>query len=386
MFEAFHMALNHVLVPINIGYIFLGSFIGLLFGILPGLGGVIALALALPFSFGMEPHAAMLFFSAIMGSIAFGGSVTAILLNTPGTAPNAATCLDGYPMAQQGQGKKALGISATASGLGAIFGLIVLILLIPLVRMIVLMFGPPEFFWLILFGLITVALAAKGSFFKGLTAGGIGILLSLIGFSPVFGVLRFSFGSKFYLWDGVELISLVIGLFALSEVINYYSKGGTIAPTDTSGGGRVLDGVKEVFRHKRCFFRSSAIGVIVGIIPGVGGTVANFVAYVVAKERSKNPETFGTGNPEGIIAAESSNDAKDGGALLPTVGFGIPGSAECAVLLGAFILHGLVPGPLLIKNHLDIVFTPLSMSVISLPSSLCFVLSELMPLGKIFGM
>ena len=274
MFEAFHMALNHVLVPMNIGYIFLGSFIGLLFGILPGLGGVIALALALPFSFGMEPHAAMLFFSAIMGSIAFGGSVTAILLNTPGTAPNAATCLDGYPMAQQGQGKKALGISATACGLGAIFGLIVLILLIPLVRMIVLMFGPPEFFWMIIFGLITVALAAKGSFFKGITAGGIGILLSLIGFSPVFGVLRFSFGSKFYLWDGVELISLVIGLFALSEVINYYSKGGTIAPTDTSRGGRVLDGVKEVFRHKRCFFRSSAIGVIVGIIPGVGGTVA----------------------------------------------------------------------------------------------------------------
>jgi len=357
MFEAFSVAVNHVFIPVNLAYVFLGSIIGLLFGILPGLGGVIALALALPFSFGMPPHAAMLFFSAIMGSIAFGGSVTAILLNTPGTAPNAATCLDGYPMAQQGQGNKALGISATSCALGAIFGLIVLILLLPLVRMIVLMFGPPEFFWMIVFGLVTVALAAKGSFFKGITAGGVGILLSLVGFSPVFGVLRFSFGSKYYLWDGIELISLVIGLFAISEVINYYIKGGSIATKGATGGGKVLDGVKEVFRHKRCLLRSSVIGVIVGIIPGVGGTVANFVAYVVAKERSKHPETFGTGNPEGIIAAESSNDAKDGGALLPTVGFGIPGSAECAVLLGAFILHGLVPGPLLIKNHMDIVFT-----------------------------
>jgi len=356
MFEAMGSAAGHLLVPVNIAYIFLGAFIGLLFGILPGLGGVIALALALPFSFGMKPHSAMLFFSAVMGSVAFGGSVTAILLNTPGTAQNAATTLDGYPMAQQGQANKALGISATSCGLGAIFGLIVLILLLPIVRRIVLLFGPPEFFWLIIFGLVTVAMAARGSFLKGLTAGGIGILLSLIGFSDVFGVLRFSFGSKYYLWDGVELISLVIGLFALSEVMNYYIKGGTIASKEAGRGGRVIDGVKEVFRHKKCFFRSSAIGTIVGIIPGVGGTVANFIAYVIAKERSRNPETFGTGNPEGIIAAEASNDAKDGGALLPTVGFGIPGSAECAVLLGGFILHGLVPGPLLIRDHLDIVF------------------------------
>jgi putative tricarboxylic transport membrane protein len=357
MLEAVNVAIGHLLIPANLAYLFLGSIIGLIFGILPGLGGVVALALALPFSFGMESHAAMLFFSGVMGSVAFGGSVSAILLNTPGTSQNAATCFDGYPMARKGEGNRALGISATACGLGAIFGLIILILLMPLVRRVVLLFGPPEFFMLVLFGLVTVALAARGTFLKGLTAGGIGILLSLIGFSPVFGILRFNFGSEYYLWDGVELISLVIGLFAISEVMNYYITGGTIAAGGVTSGGRVLDGVKEVFRHKRCFFRSSAIGTLIGIIPGVGGTVSNFVAYVAAKESSKRPETFGTGNPEGIIAAEAANDAKDGGALLPTVGFGIPGSAEMAVLLGGFILHGLVPGPLLIKEHLDIVFT-----------------------------
>ena len=191
MLEAIGVAFTYLSVPANIAYLFVGSIIGLIFGILPGLGGVVALALALPFSFGMESHGAMLFFSGVMGSVAFGGSVSAILLNTPGTSQNAATCFDGYPMARKGEGNKALGISATACGLGAIFGLVVLLVLLPLVRKVVLLFAPPEFFMLVLFGLVTVALAAKGSFLKGLAAGGVGILLSLIGFSPVFGILRF---------------------------------------------------------------------------------------------------------------------------------------------------------------------------------------------------
>ena len=355
MFEAFSSAANAVWDVYSIGFVFLGCSIGLLFGALPGLGGVSALALVLPLTFGMDPLVAMIFYAAVMGAVPFGGSISAILLNTPGTAPNAATCFDGHPMSRRGEANKALGISATASGLGALFGVIVLLVLLPLVRKVVLLFGPPEFLMLVLVGLTTVALAARGNLLRGLMSGGIGILISLIGYSSVFGVLRFNFGSE-YLWDGIELVPFLIGVFAVSELINYTLRGGKIAAEKVALAGRVFDGVKEVFRHKVCFFRSSAIGTCIGIIPGVGGAAANFIAYVTAKESSKHPETFGTGDPEGVVAAESSNNAKDGGALLPTVGFGIPGSAEMAVLLGGFILHGLAPGPMLIKEHLDVVF------------------------------
>jgi len=355
MLEAFLEA-GSVLANVGvIAYVILGCTIGLVFGALPGLGGIIAIAILLPFTYGMEPVPAMLFLAAVMGAVPFGGSISAILINTPGTAPNAATCFDGFPMARRGEASKALGISATASGLGAIFGLIVLLVFIPLVRAIVLLVGPPEFFMLVLFGLVTVSFAARGNLVKGLVAGGVGILISLIGFSGVFGILRFTYGSN-YLWDGIELVSFLIGIFAISELINYSVRGGTIAEERASMGGRVLDGVKEVFRHKLTFLRSSAIGTTIGIIPGVGGAVANFLSYITAKQMSKHPETFGTGDPEGVVASEAANNAKDGGALLPTVGFGIPGSGEMAVLLGGFILHGLTPGPMLILNHLEIVF------------------------------
>jgi len=355
MLDAFIQSLDYLFRADTMLLILLGNIIGLIFGALPGLGGVIALAILLPFTFGMNPMVAMFFLAAIMGSIAFGGSISAILLNTPGTAPNAATCLDGYPMARRGEARKALGISAAACGIGATFGLVVLALLIPIVRRIVMLFGPPEFFMLVLFGLITVAFAAKGNLIKGLFAGGVGILLSLIGYNPVFGGLRFNLGSE-YLWDGIAMIPFLIGIFAISELINYSIKGGKIAGEEPVSGGSAWDGVKEVMRHKAVLLQSSTIGVVIGIIPGVGGAVANFIAYIAAMHTSKNPESFGKGNPAGIVASESSNDAKDGGALLPTVGFGIPGSAEMAVLLGGFILHGLEVGPMLIKERLDIVF------------------------------
>jgi len=336
--------------------IFLGCVIGLVFGALPGLGGVVALAIMLPFTYGWEPMAAMFFFAAIMGAVPFGGSISAILINTPGTAPNAATCFDGYPMAQRGEGGKALGISATASGLGAIFGLVVLLILIPVVRQVIMLFGPPEFLMLVLFGLVTIAFAARGNMLRGLISGGLGIFISLIGYSSVFGVLRFNFGSEF-LWDGLRLVPFLIGIFAISELINLSVRGGIIAGERMPGKlGGVLDGAKEVFRNKLCFFRSSAIGTTIGLIPGVGGTVANFLGYVAAMQTSKHRELFGKGNPEGVVASESSNNAKDGGALLPTIAFGIPGSAEMAVLLGAFVLHGLVPGPIFLRDQLDIVF------------------------------
>ena len=355
MLEATALAIAALAQPIVICYLIVGTIVGLVFGVLPGLGGVVALTISLPFTFGMKPIHAMFLYSGIMGSITFGGSISAVLLNTPGTAHNAATCIDGYPMTQAGQGAKAVGIAATASGFGAFFGVFVLLGLIPIVRRVVLAFGPPEVFSLVLFGLVTVAFASRGNMIKGLAVGGLGVLLSLIGFSEVSASLRFTMGSD-YLWDGIPLVPFLVGLFALSELVRYMIRGGTVVTASKiESRGGAWEGFIEVFRHKLLFLRCSSLGTIIGIIPGVGATVANFLAYTMAVQTCKNPETFGKGDPRGIVAAESANNAKDGGALLPTVGFGVPGSAEMVVLLGAFILHGLVPGPLLMRDHLDLV-------------------------------
>lgn len=357
MLEAMISALGQVLELRNLMFVSLGTLIGLLFGCLPGLSSVVGLSLLLPLTFGMEPISGMFLYAGVMGGNPFGGSISAILINTPGTAVNVATCFDGYPMTQRGEAGRALGISATASGLGALFGLIILIALMPLVRQTIMIFGPAEFLMFILFGLSAIVVASRGSMIKGLLGGGLGILLSCIGRSPITGVIRFSHNIQ-YFWDGIELIPFVIGMFALAEVINLTVSGKTqiaAAQVQTKMKG-VWDGVRDVFRHKTCFLRSSAIGTLIGIIPGIGGATANFIAYTVAMQTSKHPEQFGTGNPEGVVASESANNAKEGGSLLPTVGFGIPGSVEMAVLLGAFILHGLTPGPLLIKEHLDVVW------------------------------
>jgi len=356
MLVAILSAIGRLAQPEVIGFLFLGTVIGLVFGAMPGVGGVTALALVLPLTFGWEPSTSMYLFAGIMGAVAFGGSIPAILINTPGTAQSAATCLDGHPMAQRGEAGRALGISATASLLGATFGLVILILFIPIMRQVVLLFGPPEFFLMVLWGLAAVSVAARGNMIKGLFSGGVGFGISLIGFSPVFGVLRYNFGTE-YLYDGVPLVAFLLGIFAFSEVLHMLLQGGTISKagkTDKVKG--VIGGVKEVFSHKGGLLRSSCVGVIVGVIPGVGGAVANFLSYVAAMQTSKHPETFGTGEPEGLIASEAANDAKDGGALLPTIAFGIPGSAEMALILGAFVLHGLVPGPGIVLHHLDIVF------------------------------
>jgi putative tricarboxylic transport membrane protein len=357
MSDAILFALGKVFYWKNFLYVALGTGVGLVFGALPGLSSVISLSLFLPLTYGMDSMSAMFLYSGLMGANPFGGSISAILINTPGTAQNIATVFDGYPMTQKGEAGRALGISATASALGAVFGIIILIILLPVVRKVVLAFGPPEFFMMVLFGLSAVVVAARGNMIKGLFTGGMGFLLSLMGRSSLTGTIRFNFGTT-YLWDGIVLIPFMIGLLAISEIINLGTKKQvTISSVEvTTGFKGVWEGIKDVFRHKVCFFRSASIGTFIGIIPGIGGAVANVVAYTVALQTSRHPETFGKGEVEGVIAPESANNAKDGGALLPTVGFGIPGSAEMAVLLGAFILHGLTPGPLLIKEHLEIVW------------------------------
>ncbi len=284
-----------------------------------------------------------------------GGSITAILLNTPGSAPNAATCLDGYPLAQQGKAGLAIGAAASANSLGGLFGTISVLAILPVAKQIVLLFGPPEFFLLALLGLVTVAVAARGKLLRGLITGGLGLMISFIGYSDVTGGERFTFGND-YLWDGIPLVPSLIGLFAVAEMINLAAKGGSVA-----GDARAVritnmwSGVIETFRHPGTVLRGSLIGTIVGAIPGESGTVAAFLSYSLTVQASKDPDSFGKGNIEGVIAPEAAINAKDGSALIPTIAFGIPSGAEMAVFLGILILHGMQPGPLmLIQNQTEI--------------------------------
>lgn len=360
MVESMALALERLFEAQSLAMLLTGVVLGTTFGALPGLGSIVALAVALPFTFGMEPMAAMYLYAGIISSVAFGGSIPAILLNTPGTPPNAATCFDGYPMAQRGEGARAISVSAMGCLVGSIFGAVVTISLLPVIRPIVYAFGPPEFFGLVVFGLVMIAFASRANMVKGLIGGGIGLLLSMVGYSPMYDAYRYTMGSD-YLWDGIPLVPFVVGLFAVSELINYASRGG-ITVSRRAGESRIdwhgqlLTGVMDVLGRPLQALRASAIGAGIGIIPGLGGSVAAFLSYFVGMQRTKSPETYGKGNVEGVLAAEAANDAKDGGALLPTVAFGLPGSPDMAILLGAFILHGLQPGPEMLRDHLDLVY------------------------------
>ena len=338
-------------------YLILGSMLGMFFGILPGLGGATALALLLPLTFGMDTTSAVVLLISTTAATAYGGSITAILINTPGTSQNIATTFDGYPLAKQGRAGVALGASATASALGGIFGCLVLMALIPLARNIVLLFSYPDYFLLAILGLSVIAVVSQGSVLKGLIAAGIGLLISFIGYDQT-GFARYDFNNP-YLWSGISLVPVVIGVFAIVESIELFLKGGTISSTYTKVNqtSDIKNGILSVFKNFGLFLRSSVIGTIIGIIPGVGGTVANFVSYMQAKQTSKNNELFGKGDIRGVIAPEAANNAKDGGSLIPTVAFGVPGSAEMAILLGALILHGLEPGPKLLIQDADVLFT-----------------------------
>jgi len=358
MLESALTAFALMFTPQGMMFLALGVGIGLVFGVIPGLGGATAIALLIPLTYGMEPNLAITLFGGIMGSVAFGGSISAILLNTPGIAPNAATCFDGFPLARQGKAGMAIGAAATASSLGGLIGVAILVAVIPVAKQIVILFGPPEFFALAVLGLSAIALSTGGKFLRGLIAGGVGLALAFVGYDAVNGGTRFTGGWE-YLFDGIRLVPALTGLFAIAEMINMTIKGGTIAGQDTRNIKitRVSDGIKAVFGHYPVLLRGSAIGAFIGAIPGVGGTVAAFLSYASTVQSDRNPESYGKGNIRGVIAPEAANNAKDGGALIPTLAFGIPGSAEMAVFLGVLVLHGLEPGPLMLIEHQGVVFS-----------------------------
>jgi putative tricarboxylic transport membrane protein len=332
-------------------FLALGMLIGLFFGAIPGLGGATALALLTPLTYGLDPFTALALAGGVMGAVPMGGSISAILLNAPGSAPSAATCLDGHPLAQQGKAGLALGAAASANAIGGIIGTISVLAILPIAKDLVLLFGPPELFLLAVLGLIIVATASRGKMLRGLIAGVFGLMISFIGYNDVTGVLRFTAGIA-YLWDGVHLVPALIGLFAVAEMINLSVKGGAITKdARTVGITSVTSGLLETFRHWRTVLRGSLIGTVVGAIPGVGGTVASFLSYSLTVQASKDPESFGKGNIQGVIAPEAAINAKDCSCLIPTLAFGIPGGVEMAVFMGLLVLHGMQPGPLMLIDH-----------------------------------
>lgn len=345
-----------LLSPATLLFLVGGVLIGLVFGVIPGLGGTTALALLLPLTFGMDVIHAFAMAGGIMGAIEMGGSISAILLNAPGTAPSAATCLDGHRLAQRGRAADAIGAAATASPVGGLFGVVTLLLVLPFARDIVLLFGPPEFFLVAVFGIVTVAVSSSRNLLRGLIAGGIGLMLSFVGYDTVHGGVRFTMGSE-YLWDGIPLIPALVGLFGMAEMIRLSVEGGTVAgdASNVKLDG-VTSGIRATLKNWNVVIRGSITGTLIGAIPGVGGTVATFIAYATTKKADRRPETFGQGRIEGVIAPESANNAKDSGALLPTLAFGIPGSAEMAVFLGILILHGIQPGPSIFTEHQQDIF------------------------------
>jgi putative tricarboxylic transport membrane protein len=358
MFQDFVSGLNAIASPLTIWMLLFGNILGYIFGILPGIAGLQAMALVLPFTFGMAPVSAMYLYAGIMGATTLGGALTSILINTPGDPGNIATTIEGYQMTKRGEVTRAIAIASFASAFGTFFGVIVLIVLLPVAEKLILNLRAPEMFWIIMLGLLSIAFVVRGNFLKGVVGALVGLLISLIGQTPMFPMARFDFGIQ-YLWGGVDLVIFLLGVFAISEIFSLGAGQEAIPQLEIRNWKEVLEGLKDTLRYPVTIVRSSVIGTIIGIIPGLGASVANVLAYastVQFDKLRKGERPFGTGNRRGLVACESSNHAKDGGALLTTVSFGVPGSPEMAVLLGAFVLHGLQPGLMLVTQHGDIVW------------------------------
>ena len=342
-------------------YLFAGAVFGLLIGVIPGLGGHFAMAMVIPFLYTMEPAAGIAFLLGAHSTVAQGGGLTAIFFSTPGTGQNAATLLDGPPMRDNGLGAVAAGAALTSCFLGASFGAVALAFLLPVLQRIVLFFGPPEIFMLAMLALTFVAVLGKEDITRSLIAALAGLLLAMIGLDNVTNQERFTFG-LIELRDGLELVPVILGLFAVAEMFELWSSGKSLTGKRSEimsakqTQSQIFQGVAEAFKHWWLIVRCSSIGMTLGLIPGLGSAPASFIAYGHAKQSSKSKETFGRGNIEGVIGSESANDAVEGGALASTIAFGVPGSSSMAILLGALFILGVETGPSMLIYHVDVIF------------------------------
>ena len=365
--------------PMAILAMFTGTLIGIIVGALPGLGSVVALTICLPFTFSMGQIPAITLLLGVYCGSVYGGSVSAILINTPGTPQSAATCLDGYPMAQRGEAGLALGWATMASVFGGIFSCFVLILAAPQLAAIALKFGPIETFALITLAMTCIAAISVGSMVKGLFAGVLGLACATMGSDPMTGDLRFTFGF-FTLTAGFNLIAVVVGMFALSEVFVRIAAGMQGQVNLRDNPGIKLPKWPEWKPRMGTLLRSSAIGSFVGVLPGTGAATAAFMSYASAKQSSPFKDKLGTGEPDGIVASESANNAVTGGALVPTLALGIPGDAITAVMMTTMIIHGITPGVRLMTDSADVVFACfMALIVINI-----FVLGQAILLAKGF--
>ena len=345
--------------PHRLMFLALGCIMGLVLGIVPGIGGLAGTAMLLPFTFTMDPYSAFALLLGLGATTATGDPIPAVLFGVPGGAASAATVLDGFPMAKRGEAGRALSAAYMSSLMGGIFGALLLAISIPILRPVMLFIGSPELLAFSILGISMVAVLSGNAPLRGLTAGCFGVMIAMIGTDPQTGTLRWTMDSL-YLWDGLPIVPLLLGVFALPELCDLLI-GRVAISSDTSKANIYKgqwQGVKDCFQNWWLILRCSWIGGGIGSIPGISASVVDWLAYGHALKTEKGAsQTFGKGDVRGVIASESSNNAKEGGALVPTIAFGVPGSATMAILLGAFLIHGLVPGPDMLTKNLSITYS-----------------------------
>src|ERR1700720_4286413 len=350
-------ALTLLLEPARLGILVIGVVIGLAIGVLPGLNGIVGMAMLIPFTYNMDQHTAMALLLGMAAVITSSDFISAVLFGVPGHVGAAATVIDGHAMARNGEAGRAFGAGFAASLAGGLIGAVVLALSIPILRPVLLAIGSPELLAFSLFGLSMVATLSGRAPLKGLTAAGLGLMISMIGSRSESGTLRWTFDTL-YLYDGVPLVPAMLGLFAMPELCELAVARQKIAGVHAANINLSdqWEGVRDVGRHWWLVLRCGILGTGLGAIPGIGSAVIDWIAYGYAQRTEKNPESFGTGDVRGVIAPESSNNSKEGGHLVPTIAFGVPAGASMAILLGAFLMHGLTPGPEMLTKHLDLTY------------------------------
>jgi putative tricarboxylic transport membrane protein len=343
----------------SIGFLLLGVLFGICLGVIPGLGVIIGLVVLLPFTFGMDPVPAFALLLGMYAVTSTSDTISSVMLGVPGTSASQATILDGYPLAQKGQGARALGAAFSTSAFGGVFGALILAISLPLIRPIIQSFSSPEIFMLGVLGLTMVSSVSGGSILKGLGAAALGLLMSTIGYSDSGAVPRYYFDID-YLIDGLPLIPVVLGLFAVPELMELAIRDASISRVNKGevvAGGSIIDGVKDTYKHRWLALRCSLIGTYIGMLPGLGAAIVDWLAYGHAVQTAKDKTQFGQGDIRGVIAPEAANNATRGGSLVPTLAFGVPGSLGAAILLSALLIVGLKPGPEMLTTQLSTTFS-----------------------------
>ncbi len=337
----------------NVMFVFIGVLAGTIIGMLPGLGPISAIAVMIPLSYGMPPSSALILMAGVYYGAIFGGSTSSVLLNAPGVASTVATTFDGYPLAQQGKAGKALAIAALSSFVGGTVATIGLMLIAPQLSKVALTFGPTEYFALMLLGLTAIASLSDGSSVKAFISATVGVMVATIGVDAQTGTQRFTFGSP-KLFDGIDFLVIALGLFALAEVTQLIISRKESLFKSGSNIGSLKITKPEVKKMAGPVGRQSVLGFLIGVLPGAGATIASFLAYITEKRISKDPDSFGKGNVVGVAAPESANNAAAGGSFVPLLTLGIPGSGTTAIMLGALLVVGVQPGPMLLTDHPDV--------------------------------